>query len=321
MTLPASGSTVPQPRRLSGNVVGMLAMTAAMGCFCFNDAFVKLVGHNLPISEIVTIRGLIAFVMLFPLALWFGVLRHVPQLIQVPVLMRVVGESAATGLFLVGLVNMPFAEANSVLQFTPLAVTAGSAVFLGERVGWRRWLAAAVGLLGVLMIIRPGTGAFSWYSLPLFGSVLCVVVRDLGTRQIATGIPTLLLATLSSVSVTVFGLGLSLFESWTTPDRASLGHLFGAAVFLVLGYFTSTIGLRTGEISAVAPFRYSVVLFAIGTGYAIWGEVPDLWTVIGVMIVAAAGLYTFHRERWVSSRLKSGAARGANGIQTGETTA
>lgn len=297
MTSPASGTTSTESGRLSGNVVGMLSMTAAMGCFCFNDAFVKLVGHDLPIAQIITIRGLFAFVILAPFALWYGVLRHARQLIQIPVLMRVVGESSATGLFLLGLVNMPFAEANSVLQFTPLAVTAGSAVFLRERVGWRRWLAAAVGFVGVLMIIRPGTGAFSWYSLPLFGSVLCVVVRDLGTRQTTTGIPTLLLATLSSVSVTVFGLGLSLFSTWTTPDTAGLMHLFGAAVFLVMGYFTTTIALRSGEISAVAPFRYSVVLFAIGTGYAIWSEVPDVWTVIGVLIVAAAGLYTFHRER------------------------
>ncbi len=297
MTSPASGTTSTESRRLSGNVLGMLTMTAAMGCFCFNDAFVKLVGPGLPIAQIITIRGLFAFLILAPLALWFGVLRYVPQLIQVPVLMRVLGETSATGLFLLGLMNMPFAEANSVLQFTPLAVTAASAVFLRERVGWRRWLAAMIGLIGVVMIIRPGTGAFSWYSLPLFGSVLCVVVRDLGTRQITTGIPTLLLATLSSVSVTVFGLGLSLFEPWRAPDQAGLMHLLGAAVFLVMGYFTSTIALRTGEISAVAPFRYSVVLFAIGTGYAIWGEVPDRWTVLGVMIVAAAGLYTFHRER------------------------
>ena len=75
---------------------------------------------------------------------------------------------------------------------------------------------------------------------------------------------------------------------------------------LLIVFMIATPALRTGEISAVAPFRYSVVLFAIGTGYVIWGEVPDSWTMIGVMIVAAAGLYTFHRERRVLARARSG---------------
>lgn len=297
MTSPVSGATSAAPQRLTGNVAGMLAMLAAMGCFCFNDAFVKLVGHGLPIAQIITIRGMIACAIILPIALWFGVHRFAPQLFQWPVLLRVLGESSATGLFLLGLVNTPFADANAVLQFTPLGVTAASALLLGERVGWRRWLAAAAGLAGVLLIIKPGTGAFNWYSLSLLGSVLCVVVRDLATRQITSGIPTLLLAALSSVSVTAFGLGLSLAQTWREPASQDLLHLLGAAVFLVAGYFTSTLALRSGEISAVAPFRYSIIVYAIATGYLIWGEVPDAWALIGVAVVASAGLYTFHRER------------------------
>lgn len=302
MTLPVSGTTSSGSRGVSGNVLGMLAMLAAMGCFCFNDAFVKLVGHGLPIAEIITIRGLFAFAIILPIAISFGVLKHARQLSQVAVLLRIIGETSATGLFLLGLMNMPFAEANAVLQFTPLGVTAASALFLGERVGWRRWLAAAAGLAGVLMIIRPGTGSFSWYSLPLIGSVMCVVLRDLATRRIASGIPTLLIATLSALSVTVFGLGLSLFAAWRTPATIDLAHLLGAAVFLVAGYFTSTLALRAGELSAVAPFRYSIVVYAIATGYLIWGEVPDAWAILGVAIVMAAGLYTFHRERTLKAK-------------------
>lgn len=275
----------------------MLGMLVAMACFVFNDAFVKLVGLNLPVGQIIAIRGFFALMIVLPFACYFGVLRHAPRLLQPLIAVRALGEMLATGLFLLGLVHLPFAEANAVLQFTPLGVTAASALFLGERVGWRRWLAAAAGLLGVLMIIKPGSDVFNWYSVPLLASVLCVVVRDLATRRIDPGVPTLLVTVLSAASVMVFGLIWSLFEPWQTASSTDILNLLGAAVFLVMGYFTITVALRTGEISAVAPFRYSVVVYAIVTGYFIWGEVPDRWAILGVIIVAAAGLYTFHRER------------------------
>lgn len=293
----ATPASVHSAQRVSGNVVGMLGMLAAMGCFVLNDAFVKLVGLKLPIAQIVTIRGLFALIIVLPIALSFGAFRHVHRLFQPAIALRALGEVSATGLFLLGLVHMPFAEANAVLQFTPLAVTAASAIVLGEKVGWRRWLAAVAGLIGVLMIIKPGSEAFDWYSLPLVGSVVCVVVRDLATRQIDTGIPTLLVTVLSAFSVTSFGLLLSPLQPWQAASAADVLNLFGAAVFLVMGYFTITMALRAGEISAVAPFRYSVIVYAIITGYLIWGEVPDVWAVLGVTIVAIAGLYAFHRER------------------------
>jgi drug/metabolite transporter (DMT)-like permease len=140
-------------------------------------------------------------------------------------------------------------------------------------------------------------------------------VRDLATRQIETGIPTLLVTALSAASVTVFGLLLSLFQSWQPANPADILHLAGAAVFLVMGYFTITMALRAGEISAVAPFRYSVILYAIITGYFIWGEVPDIWALAGVTIVALAGLYTFHRERRLKAKeraMQSAASGGAS---------
>ncbi len=280
----------------------MLAMLAGMGCFVLNDAFVKLVGLKLPIAQIIALRGLFALVLVLPVAWHFGALRHIGRLRQIPVGLRVAGEVSATGLFLIGLMQMPFAEANAVLQFTPLAVTAASALFLGEKVGWRRWLAAAAGLAGVLLIIKPASESFNWYSIPLLASVLCVVVRDLATRQIDTGIPTLLITVLSATSVMTFGFVWSLFVPWQPASSTDILHLLGAALFLVLGYFTITIALRAGEISAIAPFRYSVVVYAIVTGYLIWGEVPDRWAVIGVIIVAAAGLYTFHRERKLKAK-------------------
>jgi drug/metabolite transporter (DMT)-like permease len=272
-------------------------MLAAMASFVINDAFVKVVGSALPVGEIMVLRGFAATLFVLLLAWRFGALRPVQAVVCLPVGLRVIGEIGATVFYLFGLMQMPFADANAILQFTPLAVTAASAILLGERVGWRRWLAASAGLVGVLLIIKPGTSAFNAASLLLLASVLCVALRDLATRQVPAALPSLMITVVSASSVLCAGLLLSAFEAWRMPELPHLAMLACAAVFLVLGYFFVTVSLRAGEISAIAPFRYSVVVFAIIVGAIVWGHVPDLLSFVGVAIVMAAGLYTFHRER------------------------
>jgi drug/metabolite transporter (DMT)-like permease len=182
-------------------------------------------------------------------------------------------------------------------------VTAGAAIFLREPVGWRRWSATAVGFLGVLIIIRPGTDAFDPAGLLVVGSVCCVVVRDLLTRRIAMAVPTLLIAGLSGVSVSASGLLLLPFEDWRVPSLEDTLLLAGAALCIFVGYYSIVHAMRLGELAVVAPFRYAGTLFAVVSGYIVFSEVPDGPTVSGILIVMAAGLYTFHRER-VRQRLK-----------------
>ncbi len=289
---PAHAAPLP-----AGNARGMLAMIAAMALFVVNDVFVKLAGARLPVSEIMVLRGLVAVALLYALTRWMGALRPARMLVNGPVAGRVASEIASTTFFLFGLMSMPFAEANAILQFGPLLLTAAAALFLGEQVGWRRWLAALAGLLGVLLMVKPGTSQFTWYAMLPVLSVLSSVVRDLSTRRIDPAIPSLMLALTTALSITVAGCAIAVFQDWHRPLPEDLVGLAMAAALLAVGYLAVIVSVRTGELSVVAPFRYSIVIFALLAGYLVWGELPDQLSIVGMVVVTAAGLYTFLRER------------------------
>ncbi len=296
MSVKAQAPAAGRQGRMSGNLAGMLAMMGAMSAFVVNDALVKVAATGMPTGQILFIRGGFAVVLLGIAALVFRALRPPRQLATSAFGWRIFGEVMATALFIWAFVHVPFAEAQTITQFAPIAVTAAAALFLKERVGWRRWLAALVGFAGILLIVKPGTESFSWYSIPLFASVLLVALRDLATRRIDPAIPTLLLALLSALGVGLFGLALEPVESWIAPEPLSVGLLAAAACLLACGYVMMTIAIRIGELSAVAPFRYTALISAIMLGYLVWGEVPDRIAVLGMAVVVAAGLYTFYRE-------------------------
>jgi drug/metabolite transporter (DMT)-like permease len=127
--------------------------------------------------------------------------------------------------------------------------------------------------------------------------VLFSVARDLLTRGVGTGVPTLVIAGASASIVTLSSLGFTLFETWIWPSPVGVMLLAGASVALLAGQFYLIAAMRTGEIAVVAPFRYSIILWAVLSGYLVWREVPDLATWVGIAIVSAAGLYTFLREQ------------------------
>ena len=191
---------------------------------------------------------------------------------------------------------MPIANCTAILQFTPLALTAGAALFLGAPVGRRRWLAAMFGLVGVLIIIRPGANAFNPYAALALLSVVFITARDLITRTLGADVPATVIAFASAVAVGMAGLGLMPFESWQWPETDALLAVIGASVALLGGQYWIIYAMRTGSIAVVAPFRYSIVLWAILAGYFVWREVPDAATWVGIAVVTAAGLYTFVRE-------------------------
>lgn len=310
------------PRELHhGNVRGIVAMLVSMAAFTVNDVCVKLAAATLPLGEIIALRNGFATAFMIALVvasgtgagpvraafgageLWRGAHRRV-------LAVRTAGEVAATLLFLAALVRMRIADVTAIMQFTPLAVTAGAALVLGEPVGWRRWLAAAVGLAGVLLIVRPGSTAFTPAAVLALLAIVFVVVRDLATRRIpADAVPTATLTLMSSVSVMASGLALAPFEVWQWPDARTTALMAAAGMFLLAAYAFIVVGMRAGEVAVVGPFRYSVILWAIVAGIAIWGEWPDATALLGIAVVTAAGVYTFHRER----RARSGGTAAATG--------
>lgn len=271
-------------------------MLVSMGCFVSSDTLIKIVGRDMPVGQIMFIRGLFAFLIVGVLALATGVIPKIKQALTPTVALRTFFEVGSTIFFFSGLMQLPFADAAAIGQFTPLAVTAGAAMFLSEPVGWRRWLATLVGLIGVLLIIRPGTSAFNPAAILIVACVFFVAARDLITKHMGSAIPVLLLILVSAAAVSVTGLFALAFETWISPSSPALGWLALSALGVTGGYYGAIVAMRAGEISVVAPFRYTAMLFALMWGFLIFGEVPDQITWAGIAIVVIAGVYTFHRE-------------------------
>jgi drug/metabolite transporter (DMT)-like permease len=280
----------------TGNLRGILAMLAAMGSLIVNDCFLKVAAQDLPTGEAIFLRGIFATLLCVGAVAatdGLGALR----LAAAPwVPARAGADVIATILYLTALLHMPIADATALLQFTPLAITAGAALFLGAWVGWRRWLATIVGLVGVLIIVRPGGAGFNAYSLLALSAIAFVAARDLLTRRVGAHVPTMVVAAASAGAVTAGALGLTLIEAWVWPSPSALLLLFLAGVGLLGGNYWIVVAMRTGEIAVVASFRYSVILWAIAAGFLVWGEVPDWPAWAGIAIVTGAGVYTILRE-------------------------
>lgn len=274
-------------------------LIASMG-FIFNDALIKLSGESLPLGEAVFLRGSFAIVLMTCAAWYTGALAHMRNVLHPAIGLRIIGETLATLFYLAALFHIPIANNTAILQVLPLIVTAGSAIFLGDTVGWRRWSAVAVGFCGVLLIVRPGLEGFTIWSLSALVGVCFMAVRDLSTRRIPAEIPTFAVALASIIGTTcLVGPIMAPFEVWILPSATTLLLLVGSAMFILVGFVFIIIAMRSGEIAVVAPFRYSIVIWAIILGIVIWGEIPDTLTLAGIGILIATGVYTFLRERKV----------------------
>lgn len=286
---------------LPDNRLGILAMLAGMASFVVSDTMMKLAGDEVPAGEIMFIRGAIATALILVLARLSGQLAGLVETLSGPhrqrLAWRTAAEIVAAFCFISGLLSLSFTDAAAIGQFTPLAITAGAAIFLGEPVGWRRWLATVAGLFGVFLIIKPGTTAFQWSALWIVATVLCITARDLITRQIGTALPAMHVTIPALAAVSVAGLALAPFEAWVVPSPRAMGLLAVSGLGVIGGTFGVVVAMRSGEVSVVGPFRYSVILYALLIGWLVFAERPDELTIVGLAIVLAAGLYTFHRER------------------------
>jgi len=281
---------------LADNSRGIIMMVLSNLAFIINDTWIKLVSEGLPTGQILFIRGLISFVLISLIVFATGTHRHWRAVCNRLVAWRTVGEIGATILYLYALFNMPIANVSAIGQIVPLMTTAAAAIFLAEPVGWRRWTAIAVGFFGVLLIMRPSVSGFDLFSLAALGSMGFITLRDLVTRELAPGVPTLLVVAITAGAMTATGATLSITENWPVPDTRQWTILTAASVLLLGGYGTSILAMRYGAMAVVAPFRYSGILFAVILGYAVWGDVPDSLTLVGTLIVVATGVYTFRRE-------------------------
>ncbi len=288
------------------NIRAALFMMAGTGAYTINDVFLRLLGDDLPMFQIMLMRGVVVTAF-FGLLLWrirtqlTGLNRRDLGLVG----LRSISEAAAAYFFLMALFNMPIADLTAILQVIPLTVALAAFVVLKEPLGWRRMSAILIGFCGVLIIVRPGADGFTIYAVSALMSVACVTVRDLTTRMLDRSMPSVLVAFSASFAVTLFGATGSTAEIWVMPGTLGWFWLLGAITFIILGYILVILAMRTGELTFAAPFRYAALLFALVAGWLVFDEWPDALTFIGSAIVVATGVYTLYRERQVRRAMTS----------------
>ncbi len=270
-----------------------------MAAFAVEDALLKGAAVTLPVGQILMIFGAAGMVVFAGLARARGQALFPAVAASPAVAIRALFEVAGRVFFTLAFVLTPLTQASAILQAAPLVVVAGAALWFGERVGWRRWTAVAVGFAGVLVILRPGLEGFSALSLLAVAGMLGFALRDLATRAMPAALGNFTLGAYGFAAMVPAGAGLMAVLG-TPPvavGPAAALALVAATGVGVLAYWALTTAMRTGEIAAVAPFRYTRLVFAMLVGIAVFGERPDAATLIGSAIVVAAGVFTLARSR------------------------
>jgi len=263
--------------------------------FSVSDVITKALASTLPVVEIAWLRYVTFALLVTPLLFRNGgtVLRSQRPGLQV---LRGLGMVISALLFTAALRFLPVADATAINFISPVLITALSIPFLGEVVGWRRWSAAIVGLLGVLIVIRPGTSAFEAAALlPLLGAASwagAVIVTRLmsGTDRAGTTLvySAFIGAAVSSAIVPFI---------WVTPGWSEVGLGLCVGVLSTIGHWLVILAYRQASASTIAPFSYVQLIWAGILGYCAFGSLPDSWTIVGIGVIAASGLYTAYRER------------------------
>jgi len=287
----------------SDNVRGAIFMMLSMAGFVLNDTLMKSMSADIPMFQAIFLRGIFATLLMGCLAWWQRALSYRLSGANTKIVsLRIVGEMGATICFITALFNMPIANATAILQVMPLAVTLAAALFLGEAVGWRRYTAIMVGFIGVMLIVRPGSDGFTIYSVYALGAIVFLTLRDLSTRRLATSVPSTYVAFISAAAIMVMSGLLSMTTPWAPISLVQMALLAIAAIFVLVGYLFGIMTMRVGEIGFISPFRYTILIWAILLGIVVFGDIPDLLTIIGSVIVVLTGLYTFYRERLLATK-------------------
>lgn len=273
-------------------------MTFSMALFAIEDGFIKQLAIGIPAGEIVAALGMggaLIFVVWFLLkgeAIWTQ--SYLDRL----VLQRTGFEALGTACYSTALALIPLTTASAVIQATPLFVAMGAAVFLGQTVGWRRWLAILVGFAGVLLIIRPGTEAFAPATILAVLGTMALASRDLTTRALNVPITGSHISLIAFVALIPTGLLVCAVQgqSLVVPNMEQTIWLVLMTLVAMGAYLSIVAATRTGDAAVTASFRYSRMIFALIVGFIMFRETPDMMTILGVTIVIAAGLFTLIRE-------------------------
>jgi drug/metabolite transporter (DMT)-like permease len=276
---------------------GIFALMGAMAAFAINDMILKLTAQRYPLGEVITVRGLIATLLVGSVLIGLGQVHALRAVSNKLVLARTAFDGMAMVMFTTALIHMPLAELSAINLVSPLLITAAAVFFFAEEVGWRRWTAIAIGFIGTLLIVKPTPGAFNAWALLGVATAFASVARDMITRKLDPGIPSILISFMAAAGSMVIGPILGLFETWLPMAAFDVGMLAISATFVASGHFLVVIAFRGGvDVAAIAPFRYTLLIWAGVCGYLAFGEVPDRFAIFGSVLIVGSGLYALHRE-------------------------
>ncbi|MBD3663415.1 DMT family transporter [Sulfitobacter aestuariivivens] len=286
------------------NLRGAALMVLSMLGFAIEDTFIKLMAGALPVGQLLVMLGCCGGAVFYLAVKAQGDRILVPELLTIPILLRAIGEFIGTLGFVSAIMLTPISTASAILQVTPLVVTLGAALFLGETVGWRRWAAILVGLFGVLLIIRPGMDSFEPLSVLALIGVFGLAMRDLATRRVPASTSTMQLSCIGFLAIVPGGAGLMAVTGtpYVMPDVQTWIYFTSALCIGLLAYYAIVAAMRVGDISYVTPFRYTRLLFALIAGMIVFRERPDALMLVGAAIIVGSGIYTVWRERKVAQR-------------------
>ncbi len=252
----------------------------------------------MPASQIMIILGILGSAFFATAAILAKQPIISRDLLDKHVIIRTLGDLFGALFFVSAIVLTPLSSASAILQGTPLAVTAGAALFLGEAVGLRRWLAVLVGFIGIILIIKPGVADFSPLSLLAVAAVICLSARDLATRAMTDALPTITISIYAFLALAMAGvLAIPFYGSFVSPGLGECALLMLGISSGVVAYYLIVGATRYGDASLIAPFRYTRLVFAIVLSLSILGERPDLFTWIGASVIVLSGYFIALRER------------------------
>jgi len=272
-------------------------MSLCTACYVVSDVFMKYVSREIDLYQITFLRGFIVTLILLVFCFILKVSLKIPSnKDKIIILVRSVFEVLMIYSFLTALFNMNIANANAVLQLIPLVVLFGSFLFLGKQLKQNEIIAVLFGLIGAIIVIRPGASDFNFYSIFALLAVASMSVRDLVTVNLNKKIPSLLVAFYSSLLITIVSFLLS-SEKVGFMELKNPMFIFYSAVLVSIGYIAAVAAMRFGEVTFVSPFRYTALLWAIVLGFLFFSEIPKLTTIFGGLIIIFAGIYLVYNEK------------------------
>ena len=274
-------------------------MITSMAFFAIEDSLIKFVTSTIPIGQILIMFGLGGALIFLLVAHFKNEKIMLRDMLLLPMYVRALFEIIGRLFYVLAISLIPLSSATVIIQATPIVVVAGAAIIFGEKVGWRRWTAILLGLFGVIVIIQPTAESFSFLSILALIGMIGFAGRDLASRAAPENLSVFILGLHGFIALAFSGLIYTIWDdaNFVMIDIDTIGFMVGAVLFGVAAYSCLMKAMRTGEVSAVTPFRYTRLIFGVSLGVFFFNESLNYSTVLGTILIVISGLFILSRNK------------------------